>query len=109
MTIHIDTEAVRFTLINTFSVAADDQPGLIAELRRFTEQNARHLPGFVGTAVHASADGTRVINYVQWRNAAALDAMLETPEAREHLRKVAAMAERIDPVPYNIAFVLGQL
>ena len=109
MAIHIDTDAVRFTLINTFSVAADGQSGLIAELRRFTEQHARHLPDFVGTAVHASADGTKVVNYVQWRNAAGLDAMLEMPEARQHLDKVAAMAERIDPVPYNVAFVQGEM
>ena len=89
MAIDIDTNAVRFTLINTFNVAANDQPGLIAELRRFTEQHARRLPGFVGTAIHASEDGTRVVNYVQWQSAAALDAMLGTPEARDHLRTVA--------------------
>ncbi len=102
---HIDTDAACFTLINTFSVAPDDQSGLIAELRRFTEQHARYLPGFVGTAIHASADGTRVVNYVQWRNAAALEAMLGTAEARNHLRKVAALSKHVDPVPFNVAFV----
>lgn len=105
MSIRIDAEIERQTLINTFSVAADDQLALVAELRRFTEQHARLLPGFVGTAVHASADGTRVVNYVQWRSEAALEAMLATPEARDHLRTVAAMAERIDPVTYAVAFV----
>lgn len=108
MTIDIDIDAARLTLINTFSVAAGDNAGLIAELRRFTEQHARYLPGFVGTAVHGSEDSTRVVNYVQWRSAAALDVMLGTPEAREHLRTVAAMAERIDPVRYNVAFVRGR-
>ena len=107
MAIRIDAGATVFTLINVFSVQENFQSAIVAELTRFTEEHASHLPGFVGAAVHASIDRKRVLNYVQWRNAAALDDMLETAAAREHLRAVAAMAERIDPVPYAVAFVRG--
>lgn len=58
--------------------------------------------------LHASLDRTRVVNYVQWRDVAALDAMLATAAAREHLGAVAALAERIDPIPYAVAFVHGE-
>ena len=101
----IDVDAPVFTLINTFSVTPARQGEVIASLRRFTEEHARHLPGFVATAVHASLDGTRVVNYVQWRDGAALQAMLASPEAREHMAEVAALADHIDPVPFRVAYV----
>ena len=101
----IDVDAPVFTLINTFSVTPARQEEVIASLRRFTEEHARHLPGFLATAVHASLDGTRVVNYVQWRDGAALQAMLAAPEAREHMAEVAALADHIDPVPFSVAYV----
>lgn len=101
----IDADAPLFTLINTFSVTPARQGEVTASLRRFTEQHARHLPGFVATSVHASLDGTRVVNYVQWQDGAALQAMLALPEAREHMAEVAALADNIDPIPYKVAYV----
>ena len=74
-------------------------------LRRFTEGVARALPGFVGASVHVSLDGARVLNYVQWRSRADLDAMLALPQAKAHVTEVGALADKVDPVPYRVAYV----
>ncbi len=100
----IDPAAAVFTLINTFHTAPERQLAIVESLTRYTA-TARTLPGFVATAVHASLDGTRVVNYVQWATRADLDAMLARDDARAHLAEVGALAERVDPVPYRVAFV----
>ena len=62
----IDDTATMFTLINTFETLPHKQGAVVKSLRSFTEQHAVFCKGFIGAAVHASADGQRVINYVQW-------------------------------------------
>ena len=93
------------TLINTFAVARDRQGAVVASLRRFTEAHARSQPGFVAASVHASVDGTRVVNYVQWRTAADLAAMLATPAAQQHMAEVGRLAAGVDPVAYTVVYV----
>ncbi len=101
----IDDSVKIFTLINTFMVKPDRQDAVIACLRGFTEQHARHLPGFIGTSVHASLDGHRVVNYVQWDHHAHLEAMMATAPAKAHMAEVGALADHVDPVVYRVAFV----
>ena len=43
---------------------------------RFTEE-IRNEPGYVGTALHKSTDGTRVINYAHWRSQAGFEGFLK--------------------------------
>ncbi len=93
------------TLINTFTVTPDRQEAVIAALRAFTEAHARSQPGFLAASVHASLDGHRVVNYVQWRTGADLAAALATPAARAHMAEVASLATAIDPVTYRVAYV----
>jgi quinol monooxygenase YgiN len=85
------------TLINVFSVQPDRQRRLVDLLTRATEDTMRHLPGFLTANIHASSDGTRVVNYAQWQTADAFHAMLENPAAQQHMREAAALADRIDP------------
>ena len=101
----IDDSAEVFTLINTFIVAPDKQGAVIASLRRFTEAHARLLPGFIAASVHASADGHRVVNYVQWKTGADLGRMMETAAAKAHVTEIGALADHIDPIVYRVAFV----
>ena len=101
----IDDQAAVHTLINTFTVLPERQDAVVASLRAFTEQHAHALPGFVAASVHASLDGTAVVNYVQWDDAAALAAMLATPAAQAHMAEVTALAEHVHPVTYRVAFV----
>jgi quinol monooxygenase YgiN len=105
MAARIDEAADVFTLINTFHTSRERQGAIVDSLRRFTEGVARGLPGFVGASAHVSLDGARVVNYVQWRRRADLDSMLALPEAKAHMAEVGALADRVEPVPYRVAYV----
>ncbi|WP_180815284.1 antibiotic biosynthesis monooxygenase [Ralstonia pickettii] len=94
-----------FTLINTFYTSSDRQASIVQSLRTFTEKIASAHPGFLSASVHVSLDGARVVNYVQWRTSADLQSLLVTPAAKAHMAEVIALADRIDPVPYAVAFV----
>ena len=101
----IDDDAALFTLINTFTVVPGRQDAVVASLRDFTERHARSLAGFIGASVHASLDGRRVVNYVQWQSEADLGAMMASAPAQEHIKVVGALAEHVDPVVYRVAIV----
>ena len=105
MSARIDEAAAVFTLINTFHTSPERQGAIVESLRRFTEGVARGLPGFVGASVHLSLDGARVVNYVQWRSRQDLEAMLVLPEAKAHVAEVGALADKVEPVPYRVAYV----
>ena len=105
MKTEIDDSADIFTLINTFRTSPEAQGRVVDSLRTFTEDFARSRPGFVAAAVHASLDGSRVVNYVQWRSVDDLQSMLATPEAQAHMREVGSLAQAVDPLGYEVAFV----
>lgn len=90
------------TLINVFVVDPDRQQDLVELLETATEEVMRHLPGFVSANIHASANGTRVVNYAQWRSRAAFEAMLQEPTAQEHMRRAAELATEFDPNLYRV-------
>ena len=82
------------TLINLFTVAPEDQQRLLDVLVEATESVMRELPGFVSANLHKSLDGTKVVNYAQWRRREDFEAMLENPEAAVHMREAAKIAEK---------------
>jgi quinol monooxygenase YgiN len=93
------------TLVNVFTVDPGRQQALVEVLVRATDDVMRHIPGFVSANIHASTDGTRVVNYAQWESAAAFQAMLENPTAQEHMREAAELADTFDPHLYDVASV----
>jgi quinol monooxygenase YgiN len=101
-TISIDQPVV--TLVNVFHVHAAQQAELIDLLRRTTEETMSRFPGFVSANFHASLDGTRVLNYAQWRSRADFEAMLADPGARA-LRDSARVLARDDPMMYDVVSV----
>lgn len=101
----ISTEAPVATLINVFTVAADRQRELVDVLVAATEDVMQNIPGFVAANIHASTDGTRVVNYAQWESADAFQAMLQNPDAREHMDRAAELAESFDPRLYDVESV----
>lgn len=86
-TINPDTPLV--TLINVFTVPPEDQQRLITLWQQATDDIIRHLPGFISANIHASPDGTKVVNYAQWETIEAFNAMRENPQASAHLRELA--------------------
>ena len=55
------------TLINVFTVDAENQRRLVELLIEATEV-VRRAPGFVSASLHRSTDGTKVTMYAQWRS-----------------------------------------
>jgi heme-degrading monooxygenase HmoA len=88
----IDAQQDLMTLVNVFTVTPDKQQKLVDLLVRATQDTMRRVPGFVSASIHKGADGTKVINYAQWRSRAAFEALKEHPEARLHMRAAAALA-----------------
>ncbi len=101
----ITVDAPVATLINVFVVEPARQRELVDLLARATEDVMCHRPGFVAANIHASADGTRVVNYAQWESAEAFQAMLADPVAREHMGECGALAESFDPHLYTVESV----
>ena len=54
------------------------------------------MPGFISANLHASLDGSRVINYAQWASERQYQAALHRADVREHMAKSAAIAESWD-------------
>jgi quinol monooxygenase YgiN len=92
-------------LINVFTVQPERASELAALLSDATDKVIRHAPGFVSANIHVSTDGTRVVNYAQWENTAAMDAMRADPAAREHMSKAADLASGFDPHLYTVESV----
>lgn len=72
------------TLVNVFTVEPEDQQRLVDLLVQATETVINKQPGFVSANLHKSLDGTKVVNYAQWRSLEAFEAMLRNPEAGQH-------------------------
>jgi quinol monooxygenase YgiN len=88
----IDAQQSVMTLVNVFTVSPDKQLELANLLIRATEETMQKLPGFVSASIHRSLDGTKVINYAQWRSKADFEALKQNPEARPHMQAAAALA-----------------
>lgn len=70
-----------------------------------SDQVMRHLPGFVSGNFHASTDGAKVVNYVQWESIELLDAALTDPTAREHMDRAIQIAVDAEPHRYHVEAV----
>jgi hypothetical protein len=75
----ISTDQDIATLINVFTMDPDSQQQLVDLLDEATSQVIRHRAGFISANIHASLDGTRVVNYAQWRTARTSRTCLPTP------------------------------
>lgn len=88
------------TLINVFTVDAADQARLVQLLEAATAE-IRKRPGFISANFHASHDGTRVVNYAQWRSREDLEAMLADSAMQVHIREALTFATA-EPHLYDV-------
>ena len=101
----ITEHADHATLINVFTVEPERARQLADLLTAATEDVMQHIDGFISANIHLSTDGTRVVNYAQWRNAAAFRAMLQNTTAQQHLAQCAELAVVYDPHLYTVESV----
>ena len=85
------------TLVNVFTVRPENQQKLVDMLVEATDETMKKLPGFISASIHRSLDGTKVVNYAQWRSKTDFDAMRQNPAAQPHMAAVAAIAT-FDPI-----------
>ncbi|MFF3568490.1 antibiotic biosynthesis monooxygenase family protein [Nocardia jiangxiensis] len=101
----IATDAQLTTLINVFTVQPDRQRTLVDLLTRATDEVMQHIPGFISANIHASDDGTRVINYAQWQSPDAYREVFANPTAQIHMKQAAAVADHFDPHLFTVESV----
>jgi hypothetical protein len=99
---HIDPGQQVVTLVNTFTVAPENQARLLDILDEATMNVMRHRPGFVSASLHASLDGTSVLNYAQWRTEQEFRTALQHPDAQPHFAACRQLASRIEPRLYRV-------
>jgi heme-degrading monooxygenase HmoA len=101
----ITAHADHATLINVFTVQPDRARELADLLTAATEEVMQHVDGFISANIHLSTDGTRVVNYAQWRSAEAFRAMQSNPTARQHMGRCADLADSFEPHLYTVESV----
>jgi quinol monooxygenase YgiN len=92
------------TFINTFRCTPENQDTVVQLNVDIVERVAREFPGFLSATVHRSLDGTRVINYLQWRTAADLAAMQRSAQFQQIARGFAGLIE-FDPHEVEIMHI----
>jgi quinol monooxygenase YgiN len=91
------------TLINIFTVEPHNQQRLVDMLIEATEQIMNKQEGFISANIHKSLDGTKVINYAQWKSKEAFEKMLNNPKAQIHMNDILNIAKS-DGNLYDVVF-----
>jgi heme-degrading monooxygenase HmoA len=85
----ISADAPIVVLVNVFTCTPDNQHRLVEAWQRGTDDVMRFLPGFISANIHRSLDGTRVINYAQWRSREDFQASFANPQAAAYFDELA--------------------
>ncbi|MBA2308434.1 MAG: antibiotic biosynthesis monooxygenase [Pseudonocardiales bacterium] len=93
----IAVDAPLATLINVFTVEPERQEALVDALSKATVELFVDMPGFVSANLHASLDGTAVVNYAQWESEDRFMTMLKDPRAQEHMAEIMKIAAKAEP------------
>jgi quinol monooxygenase YgiN len=94
------------TVVVDVHVAPGRQAEFVSGVTRLVEEFTRHQPGFLGSAIHASEDGTRMLNYSQWRDRASYEAFRDDPEAEARISELRALCEVMDAREMEVAAVI---
>ena len=98
----VSQEGNLVTLINVFETKPEQQQALIDQWIRFTD-SVKGEPGMIGASLHRSTDGTRVVNYAQWRSEKDFDSFVK--KYREQMEARRPLAERVDPHLYEVVYL----
>jgi len=98
----VSREGNLVTLINVFETKPEQQQELIDQWIRFVEEVVGE-PGMIGTALHRSTDGTRVVNYAQWRSKEDFESFVQ--KYREQMEVRRPLAQRVDPHLYEVVYL----
>lgn len=99
----IDPSKDILTLINVVEVEPADCDKVVSMFVEATEAVISKLDGFISSSVHRSLDGTRVINYAQWENEAALEGSRNHPDTQIYYEQMDAFAKNFSPMLTRVA------
>jgi quinol monooxygenase YgiN len=91
------------TLINVFTVQPNDQQRLVDLLIEATEKVTSQQEGIISAKIHKSLDGTRVVDYAQWKSKDAFDKMLKNPRAIIYMNDILSIA-KLEGGLYEVIF-----
>src|SRR5262249_55754963 len=111
----VSQEGNLVTLISVFETKPEQQQELIDQWIRIVEEITKEVekeiaegvagdPGKIGGALHRSTDGTRVINYSQWRSKEDFESFLKKYRERVGAR-LRPLRERVDPHLYEVVYL----
>jgi len=89
------------TLINVFTVDKENQYKLVEMLKKANEQIYNKQEGFISAIIHKSLDGTKIINYLQWKNRNDIEKMLKNTKVILHMNDVLNIS-KLDGSLYEI-------
>jgi hypothetical protein len=95
------------TLINVFSCESSGQGSLIKAWQEGTNEELGSLPGIVSSALHRSLDGTRVVNYAQWRSAEDWENLTKVGRANDYFARMGRFG-RPDAHLYEVVYTLDR-
>ncbi|WNV75173.1 antibiotic biosynthesis monooxygenase [Geodermatophilus sp. DSM 44513] len=95
------------TFINVIDVEPAKQQAVVDILKEGTEKVIRHRPGFLSVRILASKDGTKVVNYAQWRSVEDVQATQADADAAEYAKRAAALATAAPNVYFMVAEYQG--
>jgi quinol monooxygenase YgiN len=96
------------TLINIFTVEPQNQQRLVDMLVETTEQIMNIQEGFISANIHKSLDGTKVINYAQWKSRDVFEKMLNNPKVIVRMNDILNIAKS-DGSLYDVVFTEEKL
>jgi len=105
ITIHRNSGLV--TLINAFSCEPKFQGDLVKAWREATEVELGRLSGIVSAALHRSMDGTRVVNYAQWRSAEDWENLTRVGTMKKHFERMGRFGKP-DAHLYEVVYTLDR-
>jgi quinol monooxygenase YgiN len=94
------------TLINVFETRPEQQQELIDHWIQFVDSVKNGEPRLIGAALHRSTDGTRVVNYAQWRSEGDLDNFVK--KYRERMQALRPYTEGTDAHVYEVVYLYEQ-
>ena len=100
----IATEQRVITLVNVFTVSPERQQEVVDELVEATRSGQSVHHSYISANIHRSLDGTRVVNYAQWRRVEYFQAMPGDEAATEHRNRAEQLAVSIEPHLYEVVF-----
>ena len=94
------------TLINVFTCEPQNQQALVDAWIRATEETLGELPGIISAALHKGKDGTRVVNYAQWKSSENWQQLVEVGRS-SYFAEMGKFAKP-DAHLYEICYVLDK-